>query len=221
MALPKSAIAYQTAHIRDDKRPNLITCSAICLSAAYVVVGLRLTARRIAHNTLGADDYAILVALILTSVFVSMVLLDVHYGLGRHLILITSFPAFGKGALAAEILYNPAIFSTKLSILLLYKRLFPIRRFVILLYLTGAFVAAYRLSAAMVNLLQCLPINGVWDPAVKLHCVDLDTELVIVSSIKVVTDFFVLLFLPMPIVWQLSTDLRIIPFALCDILEGI
>lgn len=57
----------------------------------------------------------------------------------------------------------------------------------------------------MVNLLQCLPINADWNPAVKPRCVNLDVELVIVSSINVVTDFAILC-LPMPLVWRLHTS---------------
>lgn len=113
------------------------------------------------RNTIEADDYAILAGLFFTSTFVASVIVCVHYGLGRHLILVTNFSAFGKVLLAAEILYNPAIFATKLSILLLYKRIFPVRPFVVILYITGAFVAAYSLTAAMINLLQCLLINSV------------------------------------------------------------
>jgi len=205
MTLPPSAIAYQTAHAADDKRSDLIASSAICLSTAYIAVALRFTSRRVARNAIGPDDYGILIGLLFTSIFVIMVIVNVHYGLGRHLILVTDFPAFGKGILAAEILYNPAILATKISILLLYKRIFPVRRFIITLYITGAFVAAYSLTAAMVNLLQCLPINADWNPAVKPRCVNLDVELVIVSSINVVTDFVILL-LPMPLVWRLQIN---------------
>ena len=96
MSLPASAIQYQEQHIADNKKPNLIAASVICLSAAYVAVVLRFISRRVARNILEADDYTIVVGLFFTSVFVAMVLVDVHYGLGRHLILVTNGPAFGK-----------------------------------------------------------------------------------------------------------------------------
>lgn len=96
MSLPQSAILYQEEHLDDNKKPNLIIASAICLSAAYIAVSLRFLSRRVARNPLGADDYTILVALFFTSIFVIMVLIGVHYGLGRHLILVTNGAAFGK-----------------------------------------------------------------------------------------------------------------------------
>lgn len=107
--------------------------------------------------------------------------------------------------MAAEILYNPAIATTKFSILLLYRRLFPVRAFVIVLWCVGAFVAAYSTTAAMVNLLQCLPVRADWNPSVQPRCVNLDVELIILSSINVVTDV-TLLALPMPLVWRLQTS---------------
>ncbi len=204
MSLPTSEIVYQTAHLADDRQANLIVSSALCLAFAYMAVALRFASRRVARNTIGPDDYAILAGLFFNSTHVASVIVCVHYGLGRHLIRVTNFSAFEKALLASEILYLPAIFSTKLSILLLYKRLFPVRPFVVVLYITGAFVAAYSLTAAMVNLLQCLPVNSVWNPAVKPRCVNLGLELLIFSSINVVTDF-VILVLPMPLVWRLHT----------------
>ena len=228
MALPPSVIAYQQQHISDNKQPGLIAVSVICLTLACFAVGLRVISRRKARNPLGPDDYTIFLALVFTAIFVAMVLVCTRFGLGRHLILVTDGTSFGKvcicsrlrshcpvseqitnstqSLLATEILYNPAIFTTKLSILFLYRRIFPVRKFVVVLWLVGAFVAAYSLTASLVNLLQCLPVNAMWNPRVKPKCVNLGVELIVVSSINVVTDFIILC-LPIPLVWRLQTSL--------------
>lgn len=109
MALPQSAILDQEKHVNDNKKPSLIVASAICLSAAYLAVTLRLIARRLARNSLGADDYTVLMALFFTSVFVTTVLIGVHYGLGRHLILVTDGVAFGKVVLLLALKYRDLI----------------------------------------------------------------------------------------------------------------
>lgn len=57
----------------------------------------------------------------------------------------------------------------------------------------------------MVNLFQCLPIRADWNPSVQPRCVNLDVELIILSSINVVTDV-TLLALPMPLVWRLQAS---------------
>ena len=96
MSLPASDIQYQEEHINDTKQPNLIASSVICLTAAYIAVALRLVARRSARLALAADDYVIILALFFTTAFVAMVLVDVRYGLGKHLILVTDGTSFSK-----------------------------------------------------------------------------------------------------------------------------
>ena len=96
MSLPTSAIRYQEQNIGENKKPDLIVASAICLSAAYIAVALRLLSRRRARTSLEADDYTVILALFFTSVFVCIVLVNVHYGLGKHQILVTNGVALGK-----------------------------------------------------------------------------------------------------------------------------
>ena len=107
--------------------------------------------------------------------------------------------------MAAEVLYNPAIFTTKLSILLLYHRIFPGPRFKLILWLVGAFVLAYSFTAAAVNIFQCVPVEALWNPAIKPRCVNLGADLIALSSMNVVTDFLILC-LPMPQLWQLHAS---------------
>lgn len=106
MELPQSAILDQEKHVNDNKKPSLIVASAICLSAAYLAVILRLIARRLARKSLGADDYTVLVALFFASVHVTTVLIGVHYGLGRHLVLATDEAAFRKVVLLLVLEYR-------------------------------------------------------------------------------------------------------------------
>jgi hypothetical protein len=111
--------------------------------------------------------------------------------------------------LAAMILYNPAIFFTKLSILLLYHRIFPSKIFHRILWAVGTFILAYSITSSLVNLLQCLPIEANWNPelAATAKCVNFGAELIAMSTINAVTDF-VLLVLPMPRLWGLHTSLN-------------
>ncbi|KAK7733129.1 hypothetical protein SLS53_008317 [Cytospora paraplurivora] len=57
------------------------------------------------------------------------------------------------------------------------------------------------------NIFQCVPVQSNWDASVTAHCINLDVELVVVSSINVLTDATILL-LPMPYIWRLKTDTR-------------
>ena len=153
-----------------------------------------------------------------------LILLVTRYGMGKHAILlsrshIVPFAKVSsvdvcnlilllisrKGILAAEVLYNPSIFTTKLSVILLYHRMFPSSRFKILLWCVGAFVGMYSFTAAMVNIFQCVPVDADWNPTIKPRCVNLGADLIALSSIDVITDF-VILALPMPYLWKLHTS---------------
>ena len=57
-------IQYQTDHVGDDRRSDIITSSTICLLAAYIAITARLVSRRLQKTPLHWDDYSILVALV-------------------------------------------------------------------------------------------------------------------------------------------------------------
>ena len=64
MSLSPQEIAYQQAHIDDDRRVDVVISMIICLTAAWTSVVLRLISRRIAKCRLEMDDYMILVGLV-------------------------------------------------------------------------------------------------------------------------------------------------------------
>lgn len=144
--------------------------------------------------------------------FVALCLLVTALGAGRHTVVtVLEHPEnvvpFGKATLSAGVLYNPPLLCTKISILLLYYRLFPGKRFKRVCIGVGAFVAAYSITAVMTNIFQCVPVQSNWDTSITPHCVNLGLELVIVSSVNVLTDAIILC-LPMPFIWRLKLDIR-------------
>lgn len=60
----QSAIAYQEAHISDNKRAEVIAPTAVFLVIAYVAVFFRYKSRRVAQLKLGADDLCIGIGLV-------------------------------------------------------------------------------------------------------------------------------------------------------------
>jgi len=106
--------------------------------------------------------------------------------------------------MAAEIILNLAIFTTKVSILLLYHRIFPGRTFTKVLWSIGAFVAVWTLAAALVDIFQCVPVQAQWNPTIPHTCVNIDAELTAVSVLNVLSDFSIL-GLPLPMLWKLNT----------------
>ena len=102
-----------------------------------------------------------------------------------------------------QVIYNPAIVAIKSSILLLYKRLFPFRWFIRLLWAIGSFVVAYCAMQALAIIFSCSPVQKAWEPSLSGHCIDLGVVLLVAAVINVVTDV-VILALPLPHLWRLQ-----------------
>ena len=54
------------AHIHDNRSEGIIVANIVCLSAAYLAVGLRFFARNLTKAGFGADDFWIAFALVST-----------------------------------------------------------------------------------------------------------------------------------------------------------
>ena len=107
-------------------------------------------------------------------------------------------------------LYSPAIFLAKLSILLMYRRLFDTAGtgkthylIHILIWANLAFYFPY-LGATV---FQCVPRARIWDPTLKGGCVNLQAAFIAASAINVVSDFSILL-LPLQRISKLKITIR-------------
>ena len=103
-------------------------------------------------------------------------------------------------------MYTSAIAAVKISILLLYRRLFPDRRFRIILWTFGAFILTYSTVQLLVTLFQCRPIPGAWDPFIRAKCIKMKVIFLITGSLNVATDVTTLC-LPMPLLWRLNVSI--------------
>ena len=68
MSLPPAELAYQEAHIHEDRSLGLTIAYVIAIVIATVAVALRVVARRISNAALKADDITIVLALVCYSI---------------------------------------------------------------------------------------------------------------------------------------------------------
>ncbi len=116
----------------------------------------------------------------------------------------TSHVKISQMLIAAEVIYNFAMFAIKASILYLYKRVFFVsRNFVIILWIVGIFVACYSITQVFAAIFQCMPIDSNWNPMVKHYCINTDIGATIIAAFNVLTDFAILI-LPMPLLYRLQ-----------------
>jgi hypothetical protein len=106
-----------------------------------------------------------------------------------------------------EILWTISIPITKLSLLLLYVRVFGTLRYIrIFGWCLGIFTIAWAIMVVIVASVQCIPIEAFWDPSVHGICINSWLFYIAGSCPNTATDLLILI-LPLPAVWRLQMDI--------------
>lgn len=105
-------------------------------------------------------------------------------------------------------LWASALAAVKLSLLLLYARIFSIRKFRIAAYAVMPLVLGWWLSVFLEELLLCRPLAYNWDKKINGSCADLSSAYLAAGILNLLSDIPVLV-LPIPIVLNLRLPLRI------------
>ena len=131
----------------------------------------------------------------------------VSMGMGKHAILIKNPVPFAQAVLTTELLYTPASTTIKFSIILLYRRLFPSKRFRIVLWSITGFLIIFALAQMLSVVIQCTPVAALWNPMAHAgaRCVNYTPALILFAVVNALTDITILS-LPMPILWRLHAS---------------
>ncbi|KAF4628350.1 hypothetical protein G7Y89_g9801 [Cudoniella acicularis] len=177
-----------------------------------VAVVLRFQARRIKGQKFESDDWTILVALILgIGVTIDILIMTQLGGLGTHAqydddgnpLNPEAIVIFGKTTYALELLTWPAVGMTKISVLLMYKRIFVTPRFKTIAWILVGLVIAWTIAFTFALMFSCTPIASQWDFNLQFTCVNQETLFTTALATDVATDFLVL-FLPIYKIKQLQ-----------------
>lgn len=112
-----------------------------------------------------------------------------------------------QNLIATIVLWASALAAVKLSLLVLYTRLFSIRKFRIAAYAVIPLVLGWWLSVFLEELLLCRPLAYNWDKTIDGSCADLSAAYLAAGILNLLTDISVLI-LPIPIVLSLQLPLR-------------
>ncbi|CAK3739231.1 integral membrane [Lecanosticta acicola] len=190
-----------------DRGPIVNALQIIMILTASSAVLLRFVARHFSSAGLWWDDWLILAALIL-SVGMNInnyVGKSTSLGLGKH---IWEVQDGGHGYLrslfALEVIYTTALALNKLSILMMYQRLFGIdRRLTLAVKVVAAVVIAWWAGVDIATFLQCEPIERFWEYSTVGKCFDVVDFFEGSAIPNVIADVLILL-LPQPILWKLQ-----------------
>ena len=112
-----------------------------------------------------------------------------------------------QNLIATIVLWASALAAVKLSLLLLYVRIFSIRKFRLAAYGVMPFVLGWWLSVLLEELLLCRPLAYNWDKSINGSCGNLSAAYLAAGILNLLSDVSVLV-LPIPIVLNLHLPLR-------------
>ncbi|KAI2601708.1 hypothetical protein GGR54DRAFT_647121 [Hypoxylon sp. NC1633] len=179
-----------------------------------IVVALRCYARSLTVTKYDAGDWLVIAALIGQIVAGGVAIGSVQQaGVGHHVeYLLETNPeavtTFFKYLVVLSTWYATTEGLAKLSICLLYKRLFPGRWTLTIINTTMVVLVFALVAGGLADLFGCTPFSAHWGTAEEqaAHCIDTEALFVWGSFPDIFTDV-VLLILPLPIVWNLNASI--------------
>lgn len=190
--------------LNDSRQTEIVAIIAVMTVVSTISVILRLLGRRVSAAKYGVDDFLIVVALVLTYGLNINEIIAVHYGFGRHQLMLSLnyISKFLLNDWTIQIIFACAISVTRLSLLMFYHRIFPVKRFTIVAIITGCILIAWWISFIFAILFSCYPIESYWNKALIGHCVNEHTLSWGVTGSELATNL-IMLVLPIPWLWDL------------------
>lgn len=81
---------------------------------------------------------------------------------------------------------------TKMSILMLYLRIFIQRWFRLVCYILLVIITSYMLAAFFASVFQCTPVARAWNKSLSGSCIDLTTSWYANAGFSIATDIIIL-----------------------------
>ncbi|OGM47030.1 hypothetical protein ABOM_003736 [Aspergillus bombycis] len=198
-------------HKHSPQRWDVIT-EVLCLSISTCCVCMRMYTKLLITKAPGWEDFTCFFAWLGLIVYAVMTFETGKHGSGLHRweVSPSDLREFLKLANACQIIYGPIIFVTKLSILLLFLRVFAlscrsVTYFLIQLLIWLNFL--FYLADTVVKIFECTPRSKIWDEHVPGHCININVPILAASIFNLVSDFLILL-LPIVCVWRLQMTFK-------------
>jgi hypothetical protein len=129
----------------------------------------------------------------------------IRCGMGLHAntVPIDDIVLMAKLLLVAEILYVFNLVWTKLSLLLMYYRIFRFPYFKIWAYIIGTFVVLWVICITFLFIFICFPVQKLWYPQLPGRCISQVGTWIANATSTILSDLAILL-LPIPQIWKLQ-----------------
>lgn len=107
--------------------------------------------------------------------------------------------------ISTDVTYSTTIAAIRISVLLLYRRIFDVRRFRLATYVVGGLTIAWWLAAVMVAIFQCHPVKDAWSPLMGFtkNCINFGAFWYGIAGSNLILEI-VTLVMPLYLVWSLQ-----------------
>ncbi|KAF2111379.1 hypothetical protein BDV96DRAFT_614721 [Lophiotrema nucula] len=199
--------------IENGLQVGTLVASAISIALVVVSVGLRLLAKSLSAG-FDYSDYCIVGALLAnTALHTCCMVLVTHGGFGFHTMDIyvrfgpDTATFFFKGIMTFAILWNVTVCFSKLSVLLMYHSLIPMKSLLRWAQGIGMFVILWNICNIIAGFLICRPLARNWDFAIPGTCGSQPNFYFSMGIVNIITDIFIL-GLPLPYLYRLKMAMK-------------
>ncbi|KAL3460107.1 hypothetical protein BJX64DRAFT_290592 [Aspergillus heterothallicus] len=200
---------YTPEFLAEDRRKSAYIGVAVVTALSFIVVCVRLYARRFLIRELGWDDLFIVAAQLTSWATMALCMMILKYGAGRHLPALLSTPEtlvhMYKWLVTTQIVYMFNLWLCRVSGLAFYARLNPMPPFILYLRLSFAFVTAVWVAQTLIIALQCVPLAALWGE-VEGKCMGSRIVFVSTGALTIACDSLILL-LPIKMVLGLQAKI--------------
>ncbi|RKF64650.1 putative integral membrane protein [Erysiphe neolycopersici] len=184
---------------QESRKAYIMRVGIIFFVITMIVLGCRLFTRYSNTGKLWADDWVALVAGICLVIVASLQIYVCSLGFGKHMwqIPLNEGLQLVKPFYALQFLYIAVQVLAKISLLLVYQRIYPSSKFQRICTWGIAFVAMHGVAFTFTILFQCRPIESSWNPNINKKCLSAPAIGFAGAGFSIVEDL-VIIILPLP-----------------------
>ncbi|KAK6832906.1 hypothetical protein PG987_007600 [Apiospora arundinis] len=204
---PEAFLPPKDAASAGASRAPLVRGVAIfCMLVLTVITSLRLYTRRFIQSRIGLDDYLAVVAWLTVMAVGALYITHTKYGLGGHIwepmgpedLMISLQLVFAEG-----LLYNISLMAIKIALVSQYFRLISGTKYRIPCLVLAALLIIWCLGMISIVIFGCYPVQSAWDFTIADRDCTTASHGIVIGIGNIVTDF-ILILLPVPIIWKLK-----------------
>ncbi|GLA37190.1 hypothetical protein AnigIFM63309_003759 [Aspergillus niger] len=187
------------------KGKEMIVIVSVLVGLTCLSMTLRFVARVKRRTGFGVDDCLCFVAVVLMlGMLIELILWCSIGGNGYHIsdLDTRTIELFYQIFLSSQFTYFVLTPLIKISFICFYRRLFTTKHFLRFTLALNILIAAWSSGIFLACALQCRPLRAYWDINVKGRCFSATTYIIVNQAFNVVMDF-VILAVPVPMIWRL------------------